>query len=47
VTCVIGSEDITLDVSASGSEKYYFKKIGKDWLIEDFEGAYEIDYEEI
>lgn len=47
VTCVIGSEDITLDVSASGSEKYYFKKIGKDWLIEDFEGAYAIDYEEI
>jgi len=47
MTCVIGTEDFTIDASGSGSEKYYLEKIGGVWLISDYEGAYEIEYEEI
>jgi len=45
MTCVIGTEDFTIDASASGSEKYFLEKIGGVWLIFYFEGIYEIEDE--
>jgi len=47
MTCTIGGDDSTIDLSGSGTEKYYLEKINNVWLINNFESIYVMEYEEI